>query len=107
MVRKLNLLEEIVSNFFEGKVINVGYFVKIYNILELDLSKVKEIYLFLNMEYFFNEDNIYFCFVKYGFYVFFLKLLEVIFVEKIEENLVNKVADYIRKIGFNRLELRE
>lgn len=54
-----------------------------------------------------NEDNIYFSFVKYGFYVFFLKVLEVIFIDKIEENLVNKVVNYIGKIGFNILGLRE
>ena len=107
MARKLNLSEEIVSNFFDGKAINAGYFAKIYNILELDLSKVKEIYLPPNMEYSPNEDNIYSCFVKYGFYVSFSKLLEVISVEKIEENLANKAADYIRKIGPNIPELRE
>lgn len=107
LARKLNLSEEIVSNFFNGKAINAEYFAKIYNILELNLSKVKEIYLPPNMEYPPNEDNIYSCFVKYGFYVSFSKLLEVISVEKIEENLANKAANYIRKIGPNIPELRE
>ena len=104
---KLSLKNKIVSDFFDGNAIDSGFFAKIYNALELDLSKVKEIYLPPNMEYSPNEDNIYSCFVKYGFYVSFSKLLEVISVEKIEENLANKAADYIRKIGPNIPELRE
>ncbi|NEP76734.1 MAG: hypothetical protein F6K39_00180 [Okeania sp. SIO3B3] len=104
---ELNLPEEIVGNFFEGKAINALDFAKIYNTLELDSIKAKEIYLPPDVEYSPNEDNIYSSFANYGFYVSFSKLLEVISVEKTEETPASKAADSIKKIGPNIPELRE
>ena len=104
---ELNLSEEIVNDFFEGKAINALDFAKIYNTLELDSIKAKEIYLPPGVEYSPNEENIYSSFVNYGFYVSFSKLLEVISLEKTEETPASRATDSIRKIGPNIPELRE
>jgi len=104
---ELNLPEKIVGDFFDGKAINALDFAKIYNTLELDSIRPKEIYLPPGVEDSPNEENIYSSFVNYGFYVSFSKLLELISVEKTEETLASKAADSIKKIGPNIPELRE
>ncbi|NEQ34900.1 MAG: hypothetical protein F6K40_00670 [Okeania sp. SIO3I5] len=104
---ELNLPEEIVGDFLDGKAINALDFAKIYNTLELDLMKPKEIYLPPGVEDSPNEENIYSSFVNYGFYVSFSKLLEVISIEKTEETPTSQAADSIKKIGPNIPELRE
>ncbi|NEP43859.1 MAG: hypothetical protein F6K35_33415, partial [Okeania sp. SIO2H7] len=107
LAEAVNLSEETVANFAEGKPVKFDEFVEIDKKLELSLSRAKEIYLPPDAKMSSpEEENIYTNFVNYGFYVFFSQLKTLVSGEKTEEVSPSEAPDLTQKFGPNSPELR-
>ena len=103
----LNLPEETVSNFAEGKPVKFQEFVEIDKKLELNLTRAKEIYLPPDAKTSSpEEDNIYTNFIDCGFYVSFSQLKAAVSGEETPEVSPSEAPDLTKKIGPNSPELR-
>jgi hypothetical protein len=103
----LNLPEETVGNFTDGKPVKFQEFVEIDKKLELSLPRAKEIYLPPDAKTSSPEkENIYTNFIDCGFYVSFSKLKAIVSGEETAEVSPREAPDLTKKIGPNSPELR-
>jgi hypothetical protein len=104
---ELNLPEEIVHKFCEGKPVKYQDFVEIDKKLELSLARAKEIYSPPDCQLSPEEENIYTNFVEFGFYVSVEKLLAIVSAERGAEVLPSEAPDLTNKVALNSPELKE
>ena len=107
LAAELNLSEETVCNFLEGKPVKHEDFVEIDQKLELNLTRAKEIYLPPDGQLSPEENNIYTNFIEFGFYVSFDKLSAAIAAVKSAE-VSRSESPYLRnKVALNAPKVRE
>ena len=107
LARELNLPEETVSNFCEGKPVKYQELVEIDRTLELSLTRAKEIYLPPYDRLSPEEENIYTNFVQFGFYVSVEKFSAIVSGEQNSELLSSDAPDLRNRIGVNSSEFRK